>query len=157
MKAHTDAHVLVVGRHPYSEGEYSEYVGGDGVKFKNINPTFKDADDVTNLIFDSASEFTHVIFQAAPPMVAQAMWGLACLGRVALPRIGFVYSVPGERPETQKREFAYSDGNMFEADVAGAVGFANPRARIDEKRAGYVEISVEPPMRFEFDRIEWVN
>jgi len=78
------------------------------------------------------------------------------------PRIGVIISKPGERPAGVKTSISVENSSDLGAVIC-AIKTANPRAKIEEwepDEFGYVmglDIIVDPPMRFEFDHIEWVS
>ena len=147
----TEKRVLVVGRHEF-DGEKAGFPA-----FEQRNITFRSTDQVSDLL--TSDSWDVIIFQMSPPQLLQAVtdimehWG----GRPhGLPRFGIVKSVarPELRGETQVLELNCSDGNNAQ-EVAGLVKAANPRAKVSVEGA-VVTVAVEPPMPFEFERIEWV-
>ena len=145
--------LVVVGRH---KAKYDIEAKFDEVE--QVNPTFKNEGDVIRLLnsYERKTDdapFVSMLFQATSPQVALA---LIIMDNIPV-RVGLVFAKPGERPPARTRKFESVDGSgMFHANIAGAVEFANPRAEVSESD-GVVTISVESPMRFKFERIEWVN
>jgi len=67
-------------------------------------------------------------------------------------RTGVVISTPGARPTESTFTFQGSAASLD--DTVKAIRFANPRAKVAVDGV-MITVAVVPPMRFEFDHIEW--
>lgn len=104
-----------------------------------------------------------LIFQAVPGQLAVALAWIreaVVLGEPDVPEIpiGIVISKPAPRPAGVQIDIPVNDGNMFsnEREVVAAIKALNPNAKIDDSRAGWITVVVDPPMKFEFSHIEWL-
>lgn len=100
-----------------------------------------------------------VIFQAVPGQVAVAL-------NRTLPgcgvNVGVIVSCPGARPASVTRAWDvprdWHDGlGDTGATVKEIVAFANPNAKceVEGNVVQTVTVTVDPPMKFKFDHIEW--
>jgi hypothetical protein len=151
--------VFVVGRHKPDFGdEKIEVMGQESATFPVT------ADECKNMIEALAAGAARagadaLIFQGMPGQVAAALVRMALQPMQNTPvRVGIVISVPGPRPAGVEKELVCTDGNYFSnaEEVAEVIRFANPRAKVDVSPQG-VTVTVDPPMRFEFSHIEWLN
>jgi len=153
-RGYTPQGVLVVGRHEFGDSARAcvAIEVGNPFKFERVNPTFRSVADVEDLLREARAQGLVVVFQATAPHVAVA---LARMAREDRGLVGIVFSVPGARPTARKQSFVSERGET----IMCAVEFVNPRAHV-EVQAGeqdVVVVTVESPMPFEFDRIEWIS
>lgn len=96
-----------------------------------------------------------LLFQAIPGQLAIALSRMVKYQPIP---VGVVISKPGPRPAGARVDIPVSDGNMFsnKLEVITAIRALNPNAKIDESKPGWITVTVDPPMRFEFSHIEWL-
>lgn len=141
--------ILVVGRHI---GE----IPGDVVK--QVSPQYPAGSDQTKIvaaeIFQQAAELgAVVIFQACPAQLAVALHEMI-QDNVVPVSVGFIVSVPGERPAGAEYGVKLTDES--DIDLAAAlVKWANPSARVKTDGLN-VSVVVDRPMQFKFSHIEWL-
>lgn len=89
-----------------------------------------------------------VLFQMCPAQLAVAL--AARYGYYGTPDpVGFVISVPGDRPAAKVVRIKDSPG------LVGTVKEINPNARV-EIAGNELIITIDPPMVFKFSHIEWL-
>lgn len=151
---------LVIGRH-----------AGDlpGVEIVETRPVQfpatadKCVEALVPLMRECARNDWSLLFQAVPGQLAVALaWTREAIvtGGTGVPVVptGIVISRPAPRPAGVQIDIPVSDGNMFsnQLEVITAIRALNPNAKIDESRPGWITVTVDPPMRFEFSHIEWL-
>ena len=142
MHAHD---IIAIGRHG---AEYPGLMTRD--KMAVTFPLDKDElefvlDEIEN---EAITHESGIVFQNIPAVaftaIADKSWVVPT---------GVVVSVPDERPENVIKQVTFAKCSDAIA-AAELVSLANPRASVTLKD-NVVEITVTPPMRFKFERIDW--
>lgn len=145
---------IVIGRHSPDLGETSDF---DIVESENINFPSTSTECLASLegVLHEAEgrKADVVLLQAVPGQLAVA------LRQVQIPqslRLGIVVSKPGPRPQGEAHKFMFVDPDQSGL-AADAVALANPNAKIEWPNGNTLVLTVDPPMKFVFDHIEWVD
>jgi hypothetical protein len=135
---------IIVGRHT------GDLLGYEIIERRNITfpatsaeckPVFE------NLLSDAFAADAALIFQALPgQMVAAITSNIGRGGPITHVPVGQIVSIPGERGA------ATMTVDPTNAEALAAAVFANPNAKIING-----VITVDPPMKFKFSHIEWLN
>ena len=152
---------LLIGRHEPALGDDSR------IKVvEQINVTWPRSSNLTEdklwgEVFPRAHKLEAcVLFQNVPGQLVVALMAVVKPengGHVAVPLMGIVISVPGERLEEITKEFGLNAADAWDSAVAvEAIKVANPRAKVKVVGAT-LTVTVTPPMKFEFSHIEWLN
>lgn len=90
-----------------------------------------------------------IVFQALPAQVAVALFRFGARLPV---KVGVIINTPGPRPASASHRF---EALPVQSLVAG-LRFVNPNTRLIADADG-VFVTVDPPMKFVFSHIEWLN
>lgn len=157
------AKLYVIGRHKADFGNSGNYSVVGQARNVIFPPT---ADQCQSLIQHQVKKALHLeadalVFQNTPGQVAVALHRFSFNIKV-----GVIITKVGERGHGIGKEFSFvqvgcSLGEDFLAmeEAIRAVELVNPRAKIErskENEAGFW-VTVDPPMKFEFSHIEWLN
>ncbi len=135
---------IVVGRHELSGDEGLEVVQQENINFP---ATSEECEPILKRLLDKAHiENAALVFQAVPGQVAVEIPKLLKRG---FQQVGIIVSKPGPRPTGQ--EFLTERNHTVEE----AIRFVNPQAKIEIDKHGWLKITVDPPLRFQFSHIEW--
>lgn len=150
--------VYLVGRHTPDFGELDiDIVLQENVTFPKTGiATYKSLVDLVNIAARSGVDA--LLFQNSPAQLTKALVKAAREFPDSPVRIGIVVSVPGERQAGVQKTFQFTDGNYADCtdEAVRLAKTVNPRAKVQAWGDGTVEITVDPPMRFEFSHIEWL-
>ncbi len=144
--------VIVVGRHkPADMGV--EVVGQQDITFPSTSAGCQYI--LHNLVaLVREKDADGLVFQGLPGQIAVAVAKYIELAWVK-PQIGVIVSVPGERPSAITQIF-YFDNSTALKEAWGIANLLNPNAKIlTDYQEMWLEITVDPPMKFEFSHIEW--
>lgn len=146
--------VFVVGRHKPDFGDMDIEVVGQSAP---VFPARVGAEMIA-VMSDIAAEAHEaeakaIVFQAVPGQVVA--W-LAQGSKIFAPfDVGVVISIPGARPAGVTHHFEFSLPR--DAKLAASVAYrANPNVKLDV-RGRQLDVTVDPPMKFEFSHIEWLK
>lgn len=140
---------IVIGRHELSGDEGLEVVEQRSVNFpahsQECVPIIRD------LLEQAKAANAVLIFQAMPAQVSVTIADI--IDNDTAYNAGAIVSVPSERPAGSVEVFE-SDHPFVAEQIAEAVKFANPRAKVVIEGLS-CKVTVDPPMRFKFSHIEW--
>lgn len=140
---------IVIGRHELSGKEGLEVVDQKNINFPATSQECEPI--IRQLLEDAKAEDASLIFQAMPAQVSATVADI--VDNDTAYNAGAIVSVPGERPAGSVEVFE-SDHPFVAEQIAEAVKFANPRAKVVIEGLS-CKVTVDPPMRFKFSHIEW--
>jgi len=161
--------VILVGRHaPADLPENIEVVGQENITWPtNLEATERQLEE---LVKRAAETDAAILLQNVPGPLAVALVRFAlanekylgdpfsgsCIenhGRTPV-RVGVIVSIPGPREAGVLYETPYEEGML------GLIEAVNPNARvefIDRSDGPSMRVTVDPPTKFKFSHIEWLN
>ncbi len=140
---------IVIGRHELSGDEGIEVVEQRNVNFP---ATPQECEPIIwQLLEDAKAQGAALVFQAMPAQVSVTVANI--VDNDTAYNAGAIVSVPGERPASAVKVFE-SDHPFVVEQIAEAVKFANPHAKVEIDGLS-CRVTVDPPMKFKFDRIVW--
>ncbi len=153
---------IVVGRHPPSGAEDIKMVDVDKDGKPTTRPmqfpsTAKQCRPVLEELIEEALEKeVCLIFQGTPAQVYTALHNIPDIDNI----VGFIVPIPAPRPSGVVKEFLV-DAPHDAGAIQDAVKFAtNGRAKAELTQAGPAggcKVTVDPPMKFEFSHIQWLD
>jgi len=158
---------IVVGRHsPDFGSEDIEIILQENINFP---ATSRETIPVVEVLIAKAVETgAALLFQNSPAQLTVALHRAIVEHQIgwkdqarSLPPIGIVVSIPGERPAGVRKMYKFATGNCgdedFVEEAKDLAKFVNPRVKIEEEQYQGIWFEVDPPMRFVFSHIEWLN
>lgn len=146
---------LIIGRHSADFPAEIEVCRQENINFPASANECRQM--LKNIAADAIDEgIEAIVFQAIPNQVAMALPSTTFFSL----KVGAIINRPAERLAGVSKDFyAYEPmhGIDWRGDIEEAVLFANPRAKVSRDPTVGISINVDPPLRFEFSHIEWLN